>query len=453
MGENAIVKQSWGTRLTRWGRIVDALSGNEPVAIGWARVMSRLGTWAATGLRHGAAGAVDVLRHRLARDGTGADRIRERLPKMLVDLGPTFIKGAQLLSTRRDLLRPELCKVLDQLHDRVAPMPRAQAETAVKYAYRSCPSWPFAEFCWTPVASGSIACVYRARLHDGCDVAVKVRRPEIRERMRADFVLLGKGARAIERMPGMRKVPAQRMVDQIGFAVLRQLDLAAEAAALADLRINLADLTYFRIPEPFPDVSGDGVLVMEYIDGLGRFGPGDLDQERRREVVRRVLHGVYRMLFLDGLVHCDMHPGNLYLTRDAELILLDAGFVVQLDPVVKRLFAEFFLNMSLGLGGNCAEVVLRSSEHVPSDVDLGFFRAGMEELVESAHRRTAGQFRLAPFATRLFDLQRRSGIAAAPEFIFPLVSLLVLEGMINEFDVDVDFQVEAIPILLKAFST
>jgi ubiquinone biosynthesis protein len=431
-------------------RTVDTLSGSEPAAIGWARLTSRLGSWAAAGLRHGTVGAVDVLRHRLARDGVGADRARGRLPKMLVDLGPTFIKGGQLLSTRRDLLSPELCQALGQLHDRVAPMTRAQAEAAVEHAYRSGPGWPFVEFYWTPVASGSIACVYRARLRNGRDVAVKVRRPEIRERMRADFVLLGNGAKAIERVPGMRKVPAQRMVDQIGFAVLRQLDLAAEAAALAELRANLTGLAYFRIPEPFPDVSGDGVLVMEYIDGLDRFGPGEMDRERRREVIRRVLHGVYRMLFLDGLVHCDMHPGNLYLTRDAEVVLLDAGFVVQLDPVVKRLFAEFFLNMSLGRGEDCADVVLRSSEHVPSDADLAFFRAGIKVLVESAHRCTAGQFRLAPFATRLFDLQRRSGIAAAPEFIFPLVSLLVLEGMINEFDVDVDFQAEAIPTLLSA---
>jgi ubiquinone biosynthesis protein len=240
------------------------------------------------------------------------------------------------------------------------------------------------------------------------------------------------------------------MVEQMGFALLRQLDLTAEATALAALRANLTGLGYFRIPEPLPEESGDGVLVMEYIEGLRRFGPGDLSREQRREVVRQVLHGVYQMLFLDGLVHCDMHPGNLYMTLTAEVVLLDAGFVVPLDPAVKRLFAEFFLAMSLGRGSECAEIVLRSAEHVPHNADVAGFRAGITDLVGSAYRRTAGQFRLAPFATRLFDLQRRSGIAAAPEFVFPLLSLLVLEGMINEFDVDVDFQAEAIPTLLTA---
>jgi ubiquinone biosynthesis protein len=149
-----------------------------------------------------------------------------------------------------------------------------------------------------------------------------------------------------------------------------------------------------------------------------------------------------------GVVHCDMHPGNLYLTASGEVVLVDAGFVVQLEPPVRRLFAEFFLNMATGRGQACAEVVLSSAEHIPQESDLTAFRSGICELVESHHRCSAGRFRLAPFAARLFDLQRRCDIAAAPEFVFPLLSLLVIEGMINDFDVDVDFQGEAIPVLL-----
>ncbi|WP_409495926.1 ABC1 kinase family protein [Amycolatopsis sp. cmx-11-12] len=421
-----------------------------PATVGWGRMLGRAGTWAGTAARHGTVGAAESLRRRLNRNGRQPGR--DRLTTMLVSLGPTFVKGGQLLGTRQDLLPPHLCAALGRLHDRVDPMTRAQAEEVCTHAYRE-RTWPFKEFDWTPSASGSIACVYRARLHDGREVAVKVRRPRIRERMHADFALLGKGASVIQRVPGMRKVPARRMVDQVGFAVLRQLDLDAEAAALTSLRANLTGLEYFRIPEPLPEACGEGVLVMEYLEGLGRFGPGELTREERRVLVRKVLHGVYQMLFLDGLVHCDMHPGNLYLTKDSEVVLLDAGFVVRLDPVVKRQFAEFFLNMSMGRGAECAEVVLQSSEYVPPDADLDGFRAGIVELVTAAHRRTAGQFRLAPFATRLFDLQRRSSVAAAPEFVFPLVSLLVLEGMINEFDVDVDFQAEAVPTLLTALRT
>jgi ubiquinone biosynthesis protein len=425
---------------------------SEITKIGWPRLAGRMSAWLAAAGRHGTACAVESARDRLIRR-VGPGAARQRVTHMLTDLGPTFVKGAQLLSTRTDLLSQGWCATLGQLHDRVTPMTRAQAEVAIQGAYPARSRWPFADFEWIPAASGSIACVYRATLRDGRPVAVKVRRPRIREWMQADFALLSKGARAMQWVPGMRQVPAQRMVRQIGYAALRQLDLAAEAIALARLRDNLRTLRYFRVPEPLPEVSGDGVLVMEYIPGLGRFGPGTMTREQCRMVVRRVLQGVFQMLFLDGLVHCDMHPGNLYLTSDAEVVLLDAGFVVQLSPTVRRLFAEFFLNMSLGRGSECAEVMLSSAEHVPPHADLESFRADITELVEGVCRQTAGQFRLAPFATRLFDLQRRSGIAAAPEFIFPLLSLLVLEGMINEFDVDVDFQGEAIPTLLVALRT
>lgn len=433
--------------------IVESAAGAQPLRR--LQPVRRLVTWTVAIAGYGAGAATAWTRSALGRLWPARRRVAEpvagrRLPAMLVRLGPTFVKGGQLLSTRRDVLPDAWCDALGRLHDRVGPMSREDTERAFAAAYPTAESWPFRKVEWRPAASGSIACVYRAWLHDGRPVAVKLRRPGVLAQMRADFTLLAAGAGALQRVPALRRVPMRRMVEQIAVAVMAQADLAHEATSLDELRRNLADLGYIHIPAPVPEFSGDGVLVMEYVEGLRRFRPGDLTREQRREVVRRILQGVYRMLFLDGLVHCDMHPGNLYLTRTSDVVLLDAGFVVRLSPAVKRLFAEFFLNMSLGRGAQCAEVVMRSAEHVPEGCDVEGFRKGIAELVEQNHRRTAGQFRLAPFAARLFDLQRRSGISAAPEFVFPLVSLLVLEGMINDFDVDVDFQGEAIPTLLTA---
>ncbi|WP_461119429.1 ABC1 kinase family protein [Saccharothrix stipae] len=416
----------------------------------WHHLALRSAQWVGAMSWHAAAGLVEWMGERLPgrRRGGGRDGavVARRVGRLLTGLGPTFVKGGQLLSTRKDVLPPSWCDRLGRLHDRVRPMTGAQAADALARAYPD--RWPFTRFDRTPCASGSIACVYRAELADGREVAVKLRRPGIDRRMHADFALLSLGAGVLERLPWLREVPARRMVDQVGFAVRRQLDLVQEADALAALRRNLDGNRYFVIPRPIPEASGDGALVMEFIEGLTRFGPHDFTREERREIVRRVLHGVYRMLFVDGQVHCDMHPGNLYLTRAGDVVLLDAGFVVRLEPAVRQLFAEFFLAMALGRAEECAEVVLRSAEHVPPGSDVEGFRRAVVDLVTTAHGQTAGRFRLAPFATRLFDAQRRSGISAAPEFVFPLVSLLVLEGMINEFDVDVDFQAEAIPTLL-----
>jgi ubiquinone biosynthesis protein len=407
----------------------------------------RLLTVAGTVGRHAAAAAARSL------PGVGRGRPAEsRWSRMVTDLGPTYVKGAQLLSTRKDLLPVQICTALGRLHDQVAPMTDAQLDLALELAYPSGRPTPFASFDRTPAASGSIACVYRATLHDGSTVAVKMRRPGIQAVMRADFAILSMGARWMQRIPAMRKVPAVRIVEQLGAALLRQLDLGQEAVSLDLLRTNLADMTFVRIPGPVPAACGEGALVMEFLEPLERFEPRDFKREPRRQIVRNVLQCVYRMLFIDGLVHCDMHPGNLYLDADGTLVLLDAGFVVQLDPDVRLLFAKFFMNLSLGRAEECAQNVLDSAEHIPPGCDLDGFRADIEKLVEESTGRTAGQFRLAPFATRLFDIQRRSGVAAAPEFVFPLMSLLVLEGMINDFDVDVDFQGEAIPTLLVALN-
>ena len=399
---------------------------------------ARLATWAAAGARHLGGAVVHPHRRRAA------------LTDCLIRLGPTFVKGGQLLSTRGDLLSPAWCTSLGRLTDRMDPMPGVLSRQALT-GYARGRDWPFAELDDIPLASGSIACVYRARLHDGRRVAVKVRRPGIARRMTADFRLLAGGAAALQRLPGLRGTPMRAIVDQVAPVVLGQLDLDREAAVLDRLRVNLGGLV--RVPAPVHEACGEGVLVMEYLDGLGHFDRTVFDAGQRRTIVQDVLRAVYRMLFIDGLVHCDLHPGNLYLRRTGEVVIVDAGFVVELPPRVRRQFAEFFLYLAFGRGDGCARVVLDSAVSVAGARDLDGFRHGMRELITSSHRQRAGQFRLSAFAGRLFALQRRHGIAAAPEFVFPLLSLLVLEGMILDFDADVDFQAEAMTPLFEALRT
>ncbi len=165
-----------------------------------------------------------------------------------------------------------------------------------------------------------------------------------------------------------------------------------------------------------------------------------------------MLRAVYRMLFVDGLVHCDLHPGNLCLDGEGRVVVLDAGFVVQLPDPVRRSFAGFFLNMAQGNGPRCADIVLASAARLPADLDREGFRTAVTALVDEAFGALSKDFELAAFAPRLFKLQRDFGVFAAAEFAFPLLSLLVLEGMIKEFDSEVDFQAEAVPVLMASFA-
>lgn len=372
--------------------------------------------------------------------------LRRRARRVVVALGPAFVKGAQLLSTRRDVLPAGWCEALGDLHDRVPPMSVRAARKVLHSAYRGEP--PVA-VDWDTVRSGSIACVYRGRLN-GRPVALKVRRPRVRRLIEQDFAIMRVGAAVLQRLPWFRGLPAVAVLRQIGDAVARQADFDAEAGSLAELRALLADIDYLHIPRPLTECSAEGVLVMEYVDGLAPLATDDTPAAQRAELARRVLFCVYRMLFLDGLVHCDMHPGNLYLGRDGRIVLLDAGFVVRLRPRVRRLFAEFFMHMARGDGAHCAEILQESAEGVAEWADVAAFRKGTAALIEESSGRTAREFSLVRFATRLFDLQRTHGLFAAPEFIFPLLALLVLEGRINELDEEVDFQAESIPVLTKA---
>jgi ubiquinone biosynthesis protein len=385
---------------------------------------------------------------RLRRSTAGRGlRDGERLVRMLTRLGPSYIKIGQLLSTRRDLLPEEVTTPLARLTDGASPPSRRRIERAVRDAYRDRP-WPFREFGWEPVASGSIATVHEAVTLDGRHVAVKVRRPGIERQMWQDFTLTASAMSLMSLLPRLRKMPFKLMHGQVGGAILRQLDFAAEAESLTALRDNLAGFGNVRIPAPLPELCTAETVVMEYISDLTRFEPGELDADTRRAVVRSMLAAIYEMLFVDGLVHCDLHPGNLYFDR-GDLVMLDAGFVIRLPDPVRRSFADFFINMAMGDGWMCAQIVIDSAAQVADDSDLEGFRAGLGELVAETSGAKSGEFDLARFAGRLFDLQRRFGLFPAPEFAFPLLSLLVIEGMIKNFDSDVDFQAEAVPVLRR----
>ncbi|HZB29394.1 MAG TPA: AarF/UbiB family protein [Streptosporangiaceae bacterium] len=372
----------------------------------------------------------------------------EKWVKMLTRLGPSYIKIGQLVSTRRDMLPPAVTGPLGRLTDSAPPPSRRRVQRAVRSAYAGS-HWPFREFAWEPVACGSIATVHEATTRDGRRVAVKVRRPGIQTVMERDFALTRAVMGALGAVPKLRKMPFKVMHEQVGSAILRQLDFRAEAAALTELRANLSGFDNVHIPEPLPGLCTPESVVMEYIGDLKRFEPHDLDADSRRQVVRAVLAAVYEMLFIDGVVHCDLHPGNLYFDERGGLVMLDAGFVIRLPDEVRRSFADFFINMAMGDGWTCAQIVIESAAHIADDCDVVGFRTALSELVKEASGTRSGQFDLARFAGRLFDLQRRFGLFPAPEFAFPLLSLLVIEGMIKDFDSGVDFQAEAVPILRR----
>ncbi|HEV3001241.1 MAG TPA: AarF/UbiB family protein [Solirubrobacteraceae bacterium] len=392
-----------------------------------------------------AAGAIRATRGR----DDAARFLSRRCAALLQRLGPTFVKCGQMVGTRRDLIPPALCEALDALADAVEPMSPEQARAALSAAYGT-DLGPFASVDLDPVASGSVACVYRGTLAGGREVAIKLQRPGIRRVMAADLALVRAVGALAARLRAFRGTPVREIAGYVCDAVYAQLDFAREAENLARLRADLAPVPRVLVPAVERGASRDTALVMEFVPGLDASAAAGMGDAVRRRCAARTLAAVYRMVFMDGFVHCDLHRGNLYFAGKGQVVVLDAGFTVQLSERIRRLFAEFFLHLSLGDGERCARIVVESSSGLRPGADLEGFTRGMADLVERSSRAPARDFSVIAFATEMFALQREHGLHAASEIVFPLLSLLVIEGTIRDLDPDVDFQQEAQPLLVKA---
>ncbi|QFG22923.1 AarF/ABC1/UbiB kinase family protein [Actinomadura sp. WMMB 499] len=385
---------------------------------------------------------------RVLRGRCGAGRSAADVARLLERLGGGFLKAGQLLGTRPDLVGDAAAAALGRLQDDVAPMPPSAAATVVRSALGTVPDGIAAALAAAPVAGGAIACVYRAEV-DGRGVAVKVRRPGAAAAIAIDLAILRWLARTAAYLPPFRRVPLPGIVDELGVLLVRQADLRAEAAGLRRLRRALADLPGVVVPDTVPGLCGDGVITMDFVDGLDRSCAETLPPSVRREQTALLVRAVYRMLFVEGLAHLDLHQGNVYFRRDGSVALLDAGLVCALDERSRRAFTEFFAGMIRGDGDACAEVLVSTVRAEAGGTDLAGFRRRVRGLVVEAGGRAAGDFDLAGFCVRLFDLQRRHRLFADPRFVIPMTCLLTLEGAVRRNHPALDFQLEAAPYALE----
>ncbi|MFD6076309.1 ABC1 kinase family protein [Streptomyces hydrogenans] len=408
----------------------------------------------------------DLLLCRLVkrRRGGFAARTGRSLRRAAVRCGPAFVKTAQLLSTRVDLLPAAVCAELGTLHDHVPPIPQSKVLPLLDERLGVPTSSVFATFDTRAIGSGSIACVYRAELLNGAQVAVKLRRPGVRRRLERDLRLIQYFTRWAARMPAFKGIPAVDIVGRISAEISAQADFAREAASSVELAANLAGVPDVVIARPVAAGGGKdatstdsaalgvlperGVLILEYLPGVGRVKPSELPPEIAARAATTALRAVYSMIFVDGFVHCDLHPGNLYFSSDGAIAMVDAGFVHRMSDQARRTFAEFFFRMGTGNERLCADILLTTVE-VPDSTDVDSFRADIASLVRANVGLRSRDFSLLDFAQGLFDIQRRHGLFADPEFVFPLLALLTLETAVKTACPEADFQQEAMPFLVN----
>lgn len=307
----------------------------------------------------------------------------EELAADLEKLGPTFIKLGQLLSTRADLLPTPYLEALSRLQDRIEPFPYEQVDEIVSGELGVRISKAFADFDPEPLAAASLAQVHLAHMRDGRAVVVKVQRPNIREQIIDDLEALGQMAQFLDTHTEIgKRYEFENMLLGLRRSLLRELDFKVEANNLITFAENLREFDRIIIPDPIENFSTARILTMEYIPGkkITDLSPLRLMEIDGPGLARELFRAYLKQILLDGLVHADPHPGNVMLTDDDRIALLDLGMVTRLLPGFRDNLLRLLLAISEGRGEEAAETAIRMGEAKPG-FNKSEFTSRVAELV------------------------------------------------------------------------
>ncbi|HVI72610.1 MAG TPA: AarF/ABC1/UbiB kinase family protein, partial [Pyrinomonadaceae bacterium] len=300
----------------------------------------------------------------------------EELAKDLEKLGPTFIKMGQLLSTRADLLPGPYLDALTRLQDQIEPFPFEEVERIVSGELGVRISKAFADFDPTPLAAASLSQVHRAYMRDGRAVVVKVQRPDIRDLIVGDLEALNEIAHFLDQHTELgRRYEFENMLVNLRKSLLRELDFTIEANNLHTIGQNLVEFEHIVVPEPVDDFTTSRVLTMEYIEGkkITALNPLRVLEIDGGLLADELFRAYLKQFLIDGLFHADPHPGNVFLTDDDRIALLDVGMVGRMTRTFQDNLLRLMLAISEGRGEMAAHAAMKMGEEKE-----GFDRAAFE---------------------------------------------------------------------------
>ena len=376
-----------------------------------------------------------------------------RLRMALEELGPIFVKFGQVLSTRRDLLPPDMADELARLQDRVPPFPSDLAIAQITKSLRAHPDELFATFEREPVASASIAQVHFATLKNGREVAVKVLRPGMKKLIDEDVALMHIAADWIGRIwADSKRLKPKEVVAEFDKYLHDELDLMREAANASQLRRNFAGSNLLMVPEMFWDYCSNSVIVMERMHGipvsqLDRLAAAGVDLKKLSSDGVEIF---FTQVFRDGFFHADMHPGNILVSVQPETmgryIALDFGIVGTLNDFDKDYLSQNFLAFFRRDYKRVAEAHIESG-WAPRETRVDELESAVRATCEPIFDRPLKDISFGQILLRLFQTSRRFNVEIQPQLVLLQKTLLNIEGLGRQLDPDLDLWKTAKPYL------
>ena len=360
----------------------------------------------------------------------------EDLAKDLEKLGPTFIKLGQLLSTRADLLPGPYLEALERLQDQIEPFPYEQVEQIVSTELGVRISKAFADFDPAPLAAASLAQVHRATMRDGRAVVVKVQRPDIRELIVGDLEALGEIAHFLDQHTELgRRYEFDNMLVNLRKSLLRELDFTIEANNLRTIGQNLAEFEEIVVPEPIDDFSTTRVLTMEYISGkkITALNPLRLLDIDGGLLAEELFRAYLKQFLVDGLFHADPHPGNVFLTDDDRIALLDLGMVGRVTRTFQDNLLRLMLAISEGRGETAAEAAIKMGE-AKEGFDRESFKRRITDLVAGHGDAVLSKHDAGKVTLEIARISADCWFRLPPEFTMIAKALLNLDRVVYTVD-------------------
>lgn len=384
---------------------------------------------------------LDLQRHlpwlrlpRLAREAR-PEEMAGRLASMLEELGPTFVKFGQMLSTRPDIVPEDYIRELSRICHHVAPFSGEVSRAIVAEELGAPAAEVFREFNDVPRASGSIAQIHDALLQDGTPVVVKVRRPRIERIIEDDVAILTFLAAQADRVEEFRPFRLPMLVDEFARGIRRELDFVAEAAYTHKFRERFGDDDRIRVPQVYWDYTSERVLTMRRLEGahLSEVLAGEGPRVDRKAVARIVMDAYLRQFFVLGVFHADPHPGNILVAPDGRVAMLDFGLVGRVSPRLRRDLSVCL--MALGSGQlELVGEVLSEMGRVPADARIDDLK---DELVSLLDRHSSVPIEKVDFQRTFEDVMnvvRKYRVEIPRDFVLMGRALVAISGIVTRLD-------------------